>query len=135
MSDNITNTAETGDTTPTTGEKTFTQDDVNRIIGDRLAKEKAKAEAELAQKEQEIQKRELLLTAKEMLTEHELPAALIEALNMSSPEALARSIQIIKDEFTIYGNRPGKFKGITPADGTRAPYQGNDTVRAAMGLD
>lgn len=41
-----------------TGEKTFTQDDVNRIVQERLAKEKAKnsGEADFAKREQELEK-------------------------------------------------------------------------------
>ena len=53
-----------------TGEKTFTQEDVNRIVGERLAKEKAKnsGEADLAKREQELAQRELHMTAKELLS-------------------------------------------------------------------
>ena len=41
-----------------TGEKTFTQDDVNRIVQERLAKEKTKnsGEADFAKREQELEK-------------------------------------------------------------------------------
>ena len=49
--------------------KTFSQEDVNRIVGERLAKEKAKNESDWQQREQDLQKRELRMTAKEYLNE------------------------------------------------------------------
>ena len=36
------------------GEKTFTQDDVNRIVQDRLAKDRAKSSEEITKREQVI---------------------------------------------------------------------------------
>ena len=45
-----------------TGEKTFTQEQVNQIISDRLARDRAKGEAALAEREQQLAQRELLLT-------------------------------------------------------------------------
>ncbi|MFR5070470.1 MAG: hypothetical protein ACLTE2_12475 [Eubacteriales bacterium] len=49
--------------------KTFSQEDANRIVGERLAKEKAKNDADWQQREQDLQKRELRMTAKEYLSE------------------------------------------------------------------
>lgn len=66
------------------GGKTFTQEQVNAIIGERLAKEKSKADAALAEKEQQLAQRELTLTAKERLNEMDLPIELLDALNISS---------------------------------------------------
>ena len=40
------------------GAKTFSQDDVNRIVGERLAAEKRKGEAALAEREQQLAQRE-----------------------------------------------------------------------------
>ena len=51
------------------GERTFTQDDVNRIVGERLSKEKDRAAAELAKREQDLHARELRITAREKLAE------------------------------------------------------------------
>lgn len=49
--------------------KTFSQEDVNRIVGERLVKEKAKNESDWQQREQDLQRRELQMTAKEYLNE------------------------------------------------------------------
>lgn len=58
-------------TSQETGEKTFTQEDVNRIVQERLAKEKSKnnGDADFAKREQELAQRELHMSAKEMLSE------------------------------------------------------------------
>ena len=97
MSEQNTNTGDTGN-------KTFSQDDVNRIVQERLGKEKTKTEAELAKREQELTQREFLLSAKNTLAEKGLPAELLDALNMSSPEAFEKSLNIFETH-TIKNNK------------------------------
>ena len=122
------------------GNKTFTQDEVNRIIGERLAKEKAKSEADLAKREQELAQKELELSAKAKMAEMGLPAELIGALNISTPEAMANSMDIAHkvidsvrqeqsklDQPRLHGPKPGQ---PTPW-GVGAP---DNSVRKAMGL-
>ncbi|WP_195199839.1 hypothetical protein [Faecalispora jeddahensis] len=130
----------TMNTNPVAGEKTFSQDDVNRIVGERLAKEKAKGEATLAEREQQLAQRELLLTAKEKINEMGLPADLVDALNVSSPEALDKALNIVKIAFAKHKSeaQPIKIVGAAPADSSaKAPgaTNGNDpSLRKAMGL-
>lgn len=119
------------------GERTFTQEQVNQIIGERLAKEKAKGEAILAEKEQQLAQRELLLTAKEKINAMGLPAELVDALNVSSPEALEKSLNIVStvlnkhkaeaQPFTIHGAKPAESPG-------RERKPGDSSLRKAMGL-
>lgn len=119
------------------GAKTFSQDDVNRIVGERLAKEKAKGEAALAEKEQQLAQRELLLTAKEKLTENGLPVELVDALNVSSPEALEKALSIVKTVMDKHKAEahPIKFSGAKPAESlSRAKNTGDSSLRKAMGL-
>ena len=119
------------------GAKTFSQDDVNRIVGERLAAEKRKGEAALAEREQQLAQRELLLTAKEKLTESGLPVELLDALNVSSPEAMEKAITTLKgviDKIKAEA-RPVKFYGAKPAEAGRSPQMGGDSqLRKAMGL-
>lgn len=98
------NNEQTMNNNPATGEKTFTQEQVNAIIGERLAKEKAKSEAALAEREQQLVQRELMLTAKEKINEMGLPVELLDALNVSSPEALDRSLKAVKAAFDKENN-------------------------------
>lgn len=52
---------------PEAGEKTFSQADVNRIVADRLARERDKRTAELDEREKELKRRELSVAAREKL--------------------------------------------------------------------
>lgn len=119
------------------GEKTFSQEDVNRIVGERLAKERAKGEAALAEKEQQLAQRELLLTAKEKINEMGLPAELVDALNVSSPEALEKALSTVKTVLDKYKSeaRPMKFSGAKPAESLSGVRNtGDDSLRKAMRL-
>lgn len=135
-------------------EKTFTQDEVNKIVQERLAKEKAKYDTALEEKEKELTQREFLLEARETLTAKGLPADLLDALNTSSNEAFDKSLSIIEEQFKAHAaasdipkTSPMTVSGgdgaINP-DGTRTistgsphtePFSGGDSgTRAAMGL-
>lgn len=126
-----------------TGEKTFTQEDVNRIVGERLAKEKAKnsGEADLAKREQELAQRELHMSAKELLSEKGLPVQLFDALNCTDEETMKKSIETIEKIFNEYKANAAsnmKFVGFQPGVSSKAPTTsgtGTDIeIRKAMGL-
>lgn len=126
-----------------TGEKTFTQEDVNRIVQERLAKEKAKnsGDADFARREQELVQRELHMTAKEMLSEKGLPVQLFNALNCTDKETMEKSIATMETIFNQYKANAAsniQFKGFQPgatgmmpnADATAEDIE----IRKAMGL-
>lgn len=126
-----------------TGEKIFTQDDVNRIVGERLAKEKAKnsGDADFARREQELVQRELHMTAKEMLSEKGLPVQLFNALNCTDKETMEKSISTIEMVFNQYkANATSniQFKGFQPGVSVEPQNGGATTedieIRKAMGL-
>lgn len=126
-----------------TGEKTFTQEDVNRIVQERLAKEKAKnsGDADFARREQELVQRELHMTAKEMLSEKGLPVQLFNALNCTDKETMEKSISTIEMVFNQYkANATSniQFKGFQPGASNQTPNAGATTedieIRKAMGL-
>lgn len=79
-----------------TVEKTFTQEQVNAIVGERLAKEKAKADAALAEREKQLAKREAMLAAKEKITAMGLPLELFEALDYSDDAALDKALNAVQ---------------------------------------
>ncbi len=125
-----------------TGERTFTQDDVNRIVQERLAKEKAKSsgESDLAKREQELAQRELRMSAKELLSEKGLPVRLFDALNCTDKESMEKSIETIETVFNEHkANAAGsiKLKGFQPGVSmgmTDAGSLGDMEIRKAMGL-
>lgn len=133
-------------TSQETGEKTFTQEDVNRIVQERLAKEKSKnnGDADFAKREQELAQRELHMSAKEMLSEKGLPVQLFDALNCKDEETLKKSISTIETVFNEYKANATKsiqFKSFTPGVPT-SPVNAGDgdgdaddlNIRKAMGL-
>lgn len=139
---NIENTSLEGTQTSTDGTqqgKTFTQEDVNRIVQERLAKEKAKnsGEADLAKREQELAQRELHMTAKEMLTEKGLPAQLFDALNCSDEDTMKKSIATLETVFNEYkaniSKEHSKPSGATPVGGVFRNSEDME-LRRVMGL-
>ncbi len=129
---------ENQNTNPESGEKTFTQDDVNRIVGERLAKEKNKGEQDSSKKEQELIARENQLLAKEMLIEKGLPKELHEALNCADKETLEKSIGIIESVIKerMKENPKATRKGVTPGEGNHTSEHNVDDadIRSVMGL-
>uniref|UniRef100_UPI00272F81DA DUF4355 domain-containing protein n=1 Tax=uncultured Clostridium sp. TaxID=59620 RepID=UPI00272F81DA len=110
-------------------EKTFTQEDVDKIIQDRLATEQSKWEkrvqdekteaekmakmnseqkakyeeekrnADLERREKEITVRELKATAYEILAKKDLPKELVDILNYSNAEECNKSIETVEKTF------------------------------------
>lgn len=128
---------EGGSPTPQEAGRTFTQDDVNRIVQERLAKEKTKAAADLAQREQDIIKREqeiqrveLMGKAKARLSGRNVPEDVLQLLDTSSEEAMERTIKIIEKLAPLPAGGAG-FGDKTPP---RIDY-GQPSIRQAMGLN
>lgn len=111
--------------------KSFTQEDVNKIVGERLAKEKTKLEQTLTQREQELNKRELDFRAKELLTEKELPLEILGALNYSDEDSLIKSISIIEKQ--IKKDAPPVVRGREPFAG-HVSRNTQDPIKEAFGL-
>ena len=116
MGESNSNTNQNQNDNPTsgqgTGEKTFTQEDVNRIVQERLAKEKARngGEADFTKREQELARRELHMTARELLSEKGLPVQLFDALNCTDKEALEKSIATVEKVFNEYKANAASIK-------------------------
>lgn len=127
-----------------TGEKTFTQDDVNRIVQDRLAKDRAKSSEELSKKEQELLQREFRLNSRQKLIDRGYPESILDALNSSSEEAFDKALDLIdglmeerlaskKGEEKQAQLEAGRAKLFT---GPLKPFQAAniDPIRKAMSL-
>lgn len=136
MEDNK-NTSTEGTQTSTEG-KTFTQEDVNRIVQERLAKEKSKGNGddELNKRAAELDLRERKLTAREKLRENGLPDYLVDALNMNTDEDFQKSMEaILKMKGETGNNEPKPIKrghliGMVQSMGTKV----DDPTRVAFGL-
>ena len=80
-------------------EKTFTQDEVNKIVSDRLAKERSKAEQvksdEDAQRAAELTARENKLICKEYLMDNNYPMEMLDCMDTSDPEKFKNNAKSI----------------------------------------
>lgn len=120
------------------GEKTFTQDDVNRIVQERLAKDR--------EKEQELLQREFRLNSRQKLIDKGYPETLLDALNCNSEKEFDKALEIIdglmeerlaskKDEekqAQLEAQRAKPFTGPLKQSSYRT---GVDPIRKAMNLN
>ncbi|MGN0612639.1 MAG: DUF4355 domain-containing protein [Porcipelethomonas sp.] len=106
------------------GSKTFTQEDVNRIVGDRLAKDRAKNDADLIKREQDLKQRELAMSAREVLSEKGLPKELADILKFSDEDTMNKSIESLEKIFNDYkanATSNVKFRGFQPGASVITP--------------
>lgn len=125
-----------------TGERTFTQEEVNRIVSERLNKEKNKGEAAFAEREQlfaerekQLANREALADLRDQLKEMGLPDALLPVLNVQDKDALKTAL----DALQTYVNRKIEKEKPYKVLENKLPEQSErDTtdadIRKAMGL-
>lgn len=144
-------------------EKTFTQDELNKILADRLKSEQkrwekkaadekaeaervakmtadekakheqAKREREFAEREAALQRKERTATARDLLAEKGAPAALIGAVDVSSDEAVAPSVEAIVKAFNsaVSAEVAKKLAGAPPK--TSSPAKA-DPFREGLGV-
>lgn len=130
---------------PTGGQKTFTQDDVNRIVQERLAKDREKTSKELGEREQELAQREFRLNSRQKLIDKGYPESLLEALNCNSEKEFDKALEIIdglmeerlaskKDDEKQAQLEAGRAKPFT---GPLKPFRAanTDPIRKAMNLN
>lgn len=117
-------------------EKTFTQDEVNRIVQDRLAREKGKGSEELDKREAALNYRERKMNAVDELRKNGLPDYLAEALNLNTDEDFQKSMEAIKRmKGESAGVQPGVIgKGSPIGDVGRGYHDDSDQLLNAFGL-
>lgn len=141
--DDVTRTSAEGTQTGTDGaqgERTFTQEEVNRIVQERLAKEKSKGTGnigdELEKRAAALDLRERKLAARETLREKGLPEYLVDALNMETDDAFQKSMEAVLKMKGEAGGSPGP-KPIGKANLIGKVISGGDNIdplRDAFGL-
>ncbi len=139
--EDLQNTSAEGIQTSTEGtqqsEKTFTQEDVNRIVQERLAKERSKGNDnnELTKRAAELDLRERKLTAREKLRENDLPEYLVDALNMNTDDDFQKSVEAILKMKGETGERPQMIGIGSPIGAVGGGARSTDPVRNAFGLE
>lgn len=96
---------ENKNTNQETGERTFTQEEVNRIVSERLSRDRDKRAAELEEREKAVKARELAVIAAEKLAEAGLPKDLTAVLRYDDEASLDAAINQIS---TLRGFSTGK---------------------------
>ena len=120
--------------TQQTGEKTFSQDDVNRIVQERLAKEKGKQNEELERRTAELDLRERKMNAIQTLRNNGLPDYLVDALNMDTDEVLEESIKAI-NRLRKESDSEDRVVGRMDVIGrVHATHSSEDKIRNAFGI-
>lgn len=134
---------QTQDPTPgaSGGERTFTQDEVNRIVSDRLAREREKltGQAKKDEREKALEAREARLDCREYLDTKGYPAALLEVLEVLDSSDTAKFKAAADKLVELFpGVVPKKqdpvLKGWKPASPDRDgnPDNINDRLAAAF---
>lgn len=141
--DNMEKTSTEGTQTDTNGmqgERKFSQEDVNRIVQERLAKERSKGngnnEDELSKRTAELDLRERKLTAREKLRENGLPDYLVDALNMNTDEDFQKSMEaILKMKGETKDNAEPRMVGFENLIGkVQSGNKKDDPIKEAFGL-
>lgn len=94
-----------------TAGKTFTQEEVNRIVSDRLGRERDKRAAELDEREKAVKARELAVIAAEKLAAAGLPKDLTAVLKYDDEAELDAAIEKLSN---IKGLKNTEEKGALP---------------------
>ena len=80
--------------------RTFTQDEVNQIVSDRLARERAKhEESPQEMKEKELSARESRLSCREYIAEKKYPVELLDIFDTSDASAFQASVEKLEKVF------------------------------------
>lgn len=116
-------------------EKTFTQDDVNRIVRDRLKREKEKNITDLEsveEKEKNLNIRELKLDCRESLNKNGLNPCYIKFFKGSTKDDLDNFINLVKEineEIKKEFNEDTRFNVHIPPNTSSAPL---DLIKEAF---
>lgn len=107
-------------------EKTFTQEEVNRIVQERLARVKTTPnEAEV-----DLQRRETDVYIREQILNHKLPSDSQESLKGLNRETIDKVIEIIAPYI-----KKASEPILNPVGPTGGVITGSDPIREAMGLN
>ena len=117
------------------GGKMFTQDEVNKIVSDRLARDREKRTEQQQDdtREQALKAREAKLDCREYLTEKKYPAELLDVLDTSDVEKFKAAADKLQSIYGVDDNRP-RFVNppqfCAPSRGGSSPT--NDPIRDAF---
>ncbi len=114
-------------------EKTFTQEEVNNIVQERLARERAKNEPTPAElREKELTARENKMSCKEYIAAQKYPSELLDLFDTADMEQFKGNVEKMKELFPRIFMSPGKIPiavrgcslgGVTKPDPIAAAFR------------
>lgn len=119
------------DKTTQTEERTFTQEDVNRIIQERLERERNRSGQSLEEKEKELARRESRIACAERLAEKQYPRELLELLDTSDADRFMESVE----RLAVLGlGQAGTPRAVAVTPGIEKEAYEDKSLREAFGL-
>ena len=138
MEENKTNTQNEGNTQQTEGtsssqeEKKFTQEDVNRIVQERLTRERGRAGQTLEDREKELARRESRMTCAERLSEKGYSKDLLDILDTSDADRFMENVAAL-EKMGLNGSA-SKLPRVVSVTSGMIPSEDAD-LRKAFGLN
>ena len=116
------------------GGKLFTQDDVNRIVSERLARDRADRDKPSPEDEREkaLKAREARLDCRDYLDSRKLPAALLDVLDCSDVEKFKAAVGVAVEKFPAIARANEVPPPYAAGTGTGGRSFGNDPFAAAF---
>lgn len=115
-------------------EKTFTQEEVNKIVSDRLARDKAKSDATALEMQKEIEKKENAVECKAYIYDNDLPKELLDVIDTSDKEKFIKNVEKIKP--LLKTGKAAENVGIRfGADSSAASEHRHDALADAFNLN
>lgn len=116
-------------------ERKFTQEEVNKIVSERLAREREKATpSEADQREKALAAREAALACKEYVSAQGYPAALLEVLDTSDADKFKAAVKKLVQLFpALDPARPAPARFTVPTTHAEAPAE-RDKFKEAFRL-
>jgi len=107
-------------------EKKFTQEEVNKIVQDRLAKERSRNEQSKIKQDDpkniELNARENKLICREFLMDNGFPSQMLECLDTSDPEKFKSNAISLYNSISATQRRPIKPSPLTTGDNAPMGY-------------
>ena len=115
-------------------ERTFTQQELDQILNERLKRERAKFQQEADRRAAELDKRERMLEVKADWQRKGLPVGLLDSLDLSE-DSLANAEAVLQGyELKDGGPKGVSFHGGMPCIGGAPHFSQGDPMRQAFGL-
>lgn len=116
-------------------ERTFSQSELNAIIGKRLSEQKQQQESELAKREQELKEKEFRFNSRQKLIERGYPEDLLDILNCGDEASLDKSLSVIDKIIGERSTAPSDIRitSLKGMDHVQRNFK-DENIRSAMGL-